>query len=92
MPHFALLCHDKPGALALRQENRAAHLAYLQESGPKVFAAGPLLDESGQMIGSLLILSLENRDAAEAWAAHDPYARAGLFASVTLTEWKKVIG
>ena len=30
--------------------------------------------------------------AAEAWAAGDPYAKAGLFASVELTAWKKVIG
>ena len=30
--------------------------------------------------------------AAEAWAANDPYAKAGLFASVELVEWKKVIG
>ena len=30
--------------------------------------------------------------AAEDWAANDPYARAGLFASTTLIEWKKVIG
>jgi uncharacterized protein YciI len=29
---------------------------------------------------------------AEDWAAADPYAMAGLFRSVTITEWKKVIG
>ena len=32
------------------------------------------------------------RDQAKAWAADDPYAKAGLFASVELTAWKKVIG
>ena len=30
--------------------------------------------------------------AAEAWAANDPYALAGLFDSVELIPWKKVIG
>jgi uncharacterized protein len=29
---------------------------------------------------------------ARDWAAGDPYARAGLFASVTLTEWKRAVG
>ena len=29
---------------------------------------------------------------AEAWAAADPYAKAGLFASVMIQEWKRVIG
>jgi uncharacterized protein YciI len=30
--------------------------------------------------------------AARAWAADDPYAKADLFESVTLQEWKQVIG
>jgi uncharacterized protein YciI len=30
--------------------------------------------------------------AAEAWAKDDPYAKAGLFASVELIPWKRVIG
>jgi uncharacterized protein YciI len=30
--------------------------------------------------------------AAEAWAAADPYAKAGLFESVTIRAWKKVRG
>ena len=30
--------------------------------------------------------------AAQAWAENDPYNKAGLFESVTLSQWKKVIG
>jgi uncharacterized protein YciI len=29
---------------------------------------------------------------AQAWADGDPYAKAGLFAQVTLQEWKRVVG
>ena len=29
---------------------------------------------------------------AEAWAAADPYAAAGLFQSVEIRPWKKVVG
>ncbi len=54
--------------------------------------AGPFLDAQGQMSGSLVILSVDSLKQAQAWADTDPYARAGLFQSVTLTEWKKVIG
>ena len=32
------------------------------------------------------------RAAAEAFAANDPYAKAGLFEDVSLQEWKKVVG
>lgn len=88
---YALVALDKPGALPVRQENRAAHLAYIAETGC-VQMAGPFLDEAGGMIGSLLILDLPDMVAAEAWAANDPYAKAGLFDSVTIRAWKKVVG
>ena len=44
------------------------------------------------MCGSLVILEVEDLAAAEAWAAGDPYANAGLFSSVEIRPWKKVIG
>jgi uncharacterized protein len=87
----ALICQDKPGALQLRLDNRAAHLAYLNETGI-VDLAGPFLNADGQMTGSLIVLNVESMAQAEAWADGDPYAKAGLFASVTKQEWKRVIG
>jgi uncharacterized protein YciI len=88
---YALVALDKPGALPVRQENRAAHLAYIAETGC-VHMAGPFLDDAGNMIGSLLVLDLPEMAAAEAWAENDPYAKAGLFDSVTIRAWKKVVG
>ena len=44
------------------------------------------------MCGSLIILDVADLAAAKAWAAADPYAKAGLFGDVTLSAWKKVIG
>ena len=88
---FALICHDKPGALALRMDNRADHLGYIETTGV-VAQAGPLLDDDGGMVGSLVILDVADRAAAQAWAAADPYARAGLFDRVDIVGWKRVIG
>ncbi|MGR3806049.1 YciI family protein [Marinibacterium profundimaris] len=88
---IALYAKDKPGALQVRKDNRDAHLAYIKETGA-VAMAGPLLDEAGGMCGSLVVLDLPDMAAAEAWAEGDPYAKAGLFASVELTAWNKVIG
>lgn len=88
---FAVICQDKPAALQVRMDHRAAHLAYIQDSGV-VEQAGPFLDGTGQMCGSLLILQVANLAAAQDWAANDPYAKAGLFASVQVIGWKKVIG
>lgn len=88
---IALIAHDKPGALALRMENRQAHLAYIEATGV-VAQAGPLLDAQGQMAGSLVVLDVPDMAAAESWAANDPYTQAGLFADVQLHAWKRVIG
>lgn len=87
---YAVICKDKPGALQTRLDTRAAHLAYIEATGI-VKMAGPFLEE-GQMCGSLVILDCDSLDAAQAWAAGDPYAAAGLFDSVSVTEWKKVVG
>lgn len=88
---FALITRDKPAALQIRMDNRTAHLDYIASTGV-VEMAGPFLDEAGQMCGSLIILELPDLQAAQNWADNDPYAKAGLFASVTLSAWKKVIG
>lgn len=87
----ALICIDKPGHLHVRQENRPAHLEHIQFSGV-VEMAGPFLNPAGEMIGSLVILTVESLEEAQDWAARDPYAVAGLFQSVDIREWKKVIG
>ena len=86
----ALICKDKPGHLQTRLDNRAAHLAHIEASGV-VEMAGPFLSD-GQMTGSLVILNVDTLADAQAWADADPYAKAGLFETVTLSEWKKVIG
>ncbi|NOE19247.1 YciI family protein [Ruegeria atlantica] len=87
---IALIARDKPGALQTRLDNRSAHLAYIEETGV-VSQAGPLLNGDA-MIGSLIILDVEDLAAAQSWADGDPYAKAGLFQSVELIPWKKVIG
>ena len=88
---IALIARDKPDHLQTRLDNRAAHLAYIEETGV-VAQAGPLLDQNGEMVGSLVILDVEDMAAGEAWAANDPYNQAGLFEAVELITWKKVIG
>ena len=90
MPLFAVICRDKPGALQVRLDTRDAHLNHIRDSGI-VAMAGPLM-EDGQMCGSLVVLDTDDLDAAQAWAAADPYKAAGLFASVDVIAWNKVIG
>lgn len=87
----AVICIDKPNSLDIRMANRPEHVEHLKTSGV-VELAGPFLDGKGEMCGSMLVLSVETMAEAEAWVAEDAYTKAGLFSSVELREWRKVIG
>ena len=89
---YVLVCNDKPDSLELRLANREAHLAYARGFADRLKVAGPLLDEAGNMAGSLLILEAESLEDARAFNLDDPYQKAGLFASVQVTAFKASIG
>jgi uncharacterized protein len=85
---FALLCTDKPSSVDLRMKVRPEHLAYLESLGNAMKSAGPFLTDEGSPTGSLVIIEAADRKAAETIAANDPYAKAGLFASVEIKAWR----
>lgn len=87
----ALIARDKPGALDIRKAARDKHVAFLK-SCDIVRQAGPLLDENGDMCGSLVILEVDDMEVARKWSSDDPYVHAGLFDSVELVPWNRVIG
>jgi uncharacterized protein YciI len=92
MATFALICIDKPGALALRMANRADHLAYVGAQRDVVRLAGPFLDAAGEMAGSMLILEAPDLAAVQAFSDADPYVKAGLFERVEIRPWRVGIG
>ncbi|HEY4135585.1 MAG TPA: YciI family protein [Alphaproteobacteria bacterium] len=82
---------DKPNSLELRVKTRPVHVEYLN-SHKNLFVAGPTVtDDDTIMNGSVLIIDVPDRAAAEAFADGDPYAKAGLFASRTITPWRLTV-
>jgi uncharacterized protein len=88
---FALLCTDKPNSLELRMSVRPEHVKFLNGLGGGLKFAGPFTDDAGSPTGSLVVIEAGDRAAAKAIAASDPYAIAGLFASVEIKAWKWAI-
>lgn len=85
---YALICTDKPGSLAARKANRPEHLAYLNSLGETLVLAGPFTEPDGQtMNGSLIVVEAPSLDAARKIASGDPFAKAGIFASVDIRPW-----
>ena len=87
---FAVVCADRPASLDLRLATRAAHIAYLTTYADKLVHGGPLLDTEGRPCGSLLLIDVEDRAAAEGFAAGDPYGKAGLFESTVVRPYRAV--
>ncbi len=88
---YALICTDKPDSLDLRMQMRPAHLSFLDKLGANMKAAGPFVGDDDKPVGSLVIINAENKSEAQTIAEQDPYAIAGLFASVEIRPWKWLI-
>ena len=90
--HFIIHCTDKPDSANLRAINRPAHIDFIEKHRDRIFVAGPTLTEDGEgMNGSLLVVDFPSLADANAFAASDPYAKAGLFESVIIKPWKMVL-
>ena len=92
MPLFALTGHDGPRGTELRKLHRTAHLKGLEAlvAEGRVRHAGPLLDDAGSPVGSLVIFEAPDLAAARAIAAGDPYVTQGIFERWELHETKAV--
>lgn len=89
MPYF-IETFDKPAHQSVRQANRPAHLAFLEANRGLLLACGAKLEDDGTDAGGgVYIVDVDTREAAQALIEADPFHRAGLFADVRITRWRK---
>ena len=96
---YAIIGHDVPDSLALRQAARPAHLLRLnalQDAGRLVLAGPfPAIDSSDPgpagFTGSLIVAEFESLALAQEWANADPYVAAGVYAQVSVRPFRKVL-
>ena len=93
MPLFCLHCLDKTdGGAEARAIARPAHLAWAGGLGSIVRMVGPLLDEAGNMRGSIFLIEAEDLAAAKAIHQQDPYVSGGVFGQVHIHETRWALG
>lgn len=77
MPQFIIIAQDYKDseALSRRLAVRPVHLQKMQTEKTKgiFIIGGARLNESGNMIGSMLIVNLPDQQSAANWVAADPY-------------------
>ena len=87
---YILYQEDRPDAAAIRAAARESHLAYLDRHKDILVLGGALLAEDGTTsTGSVLIINVPNREAAESFSANEPFRKAGLFSSVRITRMRR---
>src|SRR5262245_25416555 len=81
---------DRPDGATVRAANREAHFAYLEKHRDIMVLGGALLaDDNTTRTGSVLNINVPDRAAAEAFSRDEPFRKAGLFQSVTITRMRR---
>ena len=96
---YAIVGEDRPDSLAARLAARPAHLDRLKtlQNGGRLLLAGPCpaIDSPDPgpagFTGSLIVAEFASLEAAKIWADADPYVAAGVYASVSVKPFKKVL-
>lgn len=96
---YAIISQDKKLSLALRKIHRPAHLARLNElnddgriliAGPHPAVDSPDPGEAG-FTGSLVVADFDCLESAQEWADQDPYLLNGVYQSVVVKPYLKVL-
>ena len=95
--YFAIFVTDKPGVGERRNELRDEFIAYLRHhpDHPDVVYhhGGPTLaDDGATIVGLLNVIEAPSLEAARAFVAESPYAKAELFADVHVRPWDWMTG
>lgn len=82
---------DGPDGAERRKAARADHFAYLEKHRDKLVLGGATLksDDDDTRTGSVLIINVPDRAAAEVFAADEPLRKAGVFRSYTITRMRR---
>jgi len=87
---YVMVNEDRPDGRAIRDATREAHLAYLERHKNIVVLAGATLAEDGKTrTGSVFIVNVTSREAAEKFSAEEPFRKAGLFQTVKITRMRR---
>jgi uncharacterized protein len=82
------------GALERRKRTRPTHLESIQPLVDRgnVLVGGAILNEAGDMIGSMLLVEFADRADLDAWLDADPYVTEDVWREVEVTPFRSAVG
>ena len=90
MTHFLLIAKDHPNQLERRMKARDAHIALGDKlvAENKLIYGGAMIDDSGNMTGSMLVCNFESRQQLDDWLKIEPYVTENVWDDIEITEFR----
>jgi uncharacterized protein YciI len=92
MPQYLILANDftDDDAINRRLAVRQAHLDRMgvTKADGGFVIGGAKLDETGKMIGSMIVINAETEEAAREWAQNDPYITGNVWETVDIQPFR----
>ncbi len=99
MMWYVIFAQDTEDSLAARENARSEHLERLQDlvNQGRLLVAGPMpaidVVDPGPagFTGSMIVAEFDSLQAAQQWAEADPYVAAGVYNTVDVRPFKRVL-
>ena len=81
---FVITAYDGKGMLEKRMEVRPRHLEGMERLKKHLVCAGGLLDEAGNLKGSVLVMEFQNREEVDEYLAGEIYVQEHVWEKITV--------
>ena len=81
-------------AKARRLRVRPEHLRQIEPRVDRgeILVGGAILDDGGDMVGSVLLVDFETQEGLDEWLKTDPYVTAGVWVVVEVQPYRPAVG
>ena len=81
---FVITAYDGEGMLAKRMEVRPLHLEGMERLKDHLVCAGGMLDDAGNLKGSVLVMEFQNREELDEYLANEIYVKEHVWERITV--------
>jgi len=88
---YAITTTDNPGSEDERARFRDGHLSHFKAHKGSIALSGPLSDEAGSPVGSLVVFEADRLADARAFIEGDPFFKEGVWSHINVACFKASI-
>lgn len=82
---------SNPEKAALREIYLEDHKRHLRSGRLRIVQSGPIVDETGEGSGGVVVADVGSLEEMRRFSAEDPFVLHGVYSSVAIYEWRPTI-